>query len=288
MNYIERIVLRKGEKELESFRLTENILKTPEFSSYSQYLPLIKSCYEQASYWHGTGRYQYSYLGDSRYGEIDFKNKFDILASVLEDGGLKPHFEPWLKKIEILSPTISMTPFRMYAKLYAGLYLYEHDALIYEFGSTNFWFKIFIRLQAIDKKFLWFLFTKGILKLFGPSVYQGTRQYIRSIRSDLDKKPVSIFKGHLIHTDITGNYPILIGVKNSIKILSFNLGLERLETRTNEPISLKDISHLEVPLSKIKETEDLLKKNNISLTIIPLEYGEMYCSNFMLKDLTII
>ena len=33
---------------------------------------------------------------------------------------------------------------------------------------------------------------------------------------------------------------------------------------------------------------DLLKKNNISLTIIPLEYGEMYCSNFMLKDLTII
>lgn len=288
MNFVERIILKKGEDESSSFSQNKNILKSPKFYHYNEYLPIIKSCYKQASYWHGTGRYQYSYLDISRYGEIDYKNKFDILTSILKDDGLIPHHEPWLKKIQILSSTISMTPFRMYAKLYAGLYLYESDTLAYEFGSTKFWFKIFIRFQIVNKNFIIFLFTKGLFKLSNPSVYQGTRKYIRSIRSDLDKKPVSIFKGHLVHTDIIGNYPILIAINNRIKILSFNPGLERLESRTVEEIHLNNITHIEVPLANIEETEKLLKENGILLQVIPLEYGEMYCSSLKLKELTCI
>jgi hypothetical protein len=48
---------------------------------------------------------------------------------------------------------------------------------------------------------------------------------------------------------------------------------------------LQDITHIEVPLANIKETEDFLKQKNIALQIIPLEFGEIYCSTYPLSKL---
>jgi hypothetical protein len=61
--------------------------------------------------------------------------------------------------------------------------------------------------------------------------------------------------------------------------------MERLEVRTDKLISFKDITHFEVPLSNVKETEDILKLNNVSVPVIPLEFGEVYCSSFPFKEL---
>jgi hypothetical protein len=89
----------------------------------------------------------------------------------------------------------------------------------------------------------------------------------------------------LIRTDIPENYPILIGIRKSVPVIHFNRGMERLEARTDQPIRLEDITHIEVPFSKVEQTNHFLKEKNSSLLVIPLEFGELYSSSLELRNL---
>lgn len=283
MNFIHRTVMRRAEKVLLPFRHS-NILQTPMFAKYAQYLPIIQSCYKSAGYWHGTGRYQYAH-GDSRYTPIDFEKHTDVFVGILQQRGLLPHHEPWLEKMQgITIATISLAPLRIYGRLYAGLYLYEKDTLTYQFGTTKFWFRLLSKLQFLDKSFIWFLLTRGLFKLARPSTFRDIKKYVHSIRKDPGRN-ASLFRGHLLHTDIPGNYPILVGIRHNIETINFNKGMQRFEARTDKPIQLQDITHIEVPLKNMQETENLLKEKGVSLTVIPMEFGEVYCSGLGVEEL---
>ncbi|MCC6323297.1 hypothetical protein IT400_00740 [Candidatus Nomurabacteria bacterium] len=290
MNYFQSIILNIQKKTLRAFLADETILQQDEFKEYGAMFPEIQDCYKEVGYWHGTGRYRYGKGTLSRYDDVGSKQISDMLESIISEGGLKPHKEPWLYKIDKIgiksNKTTSLTPFRMYAKLYAGLYLNENKKLLYEYGSVKFWFGIFIMVQILNLKFLYFVLTRGLFWLSTKSTYKDTKTFMGTIRSDIEQKNISPFKGHLLRSDIVGNYPILFGIKKTIKIVHFNSILERLEKRTDNPILFNDITHIEVPINNVKETEELLKQKNIDLKIIPFEYGEVYCNNYLLENLT--
>lgn len=281
---LQNLLTRNGEKFLKPFRNQEEVLKMPEFSDYKFLLPVIEKHYKETEYWHGTGRYQYKRNENSRYDNLDTGSHIDILESILNHGGLRPHNEPWLEKMQqVFAPTISLTPFRMYAMLYAGLYFFEEDSLLYRFGTTKFWFRLFLTIQVLDIQFLKFFLVHGIFKLARPSTYKNAQLWIKSIRQS--KKDANPLKGYLIKSDIKGNYPILIAIKkNSITPLGTELAIRRLETRTTSIISLEQLSHIEVPLKNIEETRGLLKRRKVDTPIIPLEFIEYYLSHRTLKQ----
>lgn len=283
MNIIDQTILKVGEKSLFSFREKTKITALPIFLGYTESVPLIEKIYGEVGYWHGTGRYQYAHSNVTRYESLDTDIITDLLESIIQEGGLRLHDEPWFRKI-ITVPTISLSPFRMYAKLYAGLYLYDKDTLAYQFGTIKIWFRIFLRAQVLNKNFLKFLLTKGFFQLARISTFQNAKLWVRSIRKD--GKNANLWHGHLIRSDIPGNYPILIGVKKNIKLMHFNPGMERLEAKTNTPIHFENMTHIEVPLARIEDTRTLLKKKNVQLPVIPLEYGELYCAGKSLSTLT--
>lgn len=285
MNIIDQIILKMGEKSLFSFREKAKIIELPIFPGYTESIPLIEKIYQEVGYWHGTGRYQYAHSNVTRYESLDTDTITDLLESIIQEGGLRLHDEPWLRKIQKMAmPTVSLSPFRMYAKLYAGLYLYEKDTLEYQFGTTKIWFRILLRIQMLNKNFLKFLLSKGLFQLARISTFQNTKLWVRSIRKD--GKNSNLLKGHLIRSDIPGNYPILIGIKKNISLMYFNPGMERLEARTDKPVRFEDMTHIEVPLAHIEDTRTILKKKNVQLPVIPLEYGEFHCAGKSLSTLT--
>ncbi len=91
-------------------------------------LEKIKSLYAQTEYWHGTGRYCYAEDG----------SVVDILKGIIKDGGLVPHEDDWDRKRGKIQ-SISMAPARMYARLYACMYMPNGERIENEFGSRNLW-----------------------------------------------------------------------------------------------------------------------------------------------------
>ncbi|MDB5195471.1 MAG: hypothetical protein JWO84_655, partial [Parcubacteria group bacterium] len=128
--WLEDMVLRKGEKKLQSYRLEAEGLKSS--PSYLNYVPRIQSALSTARYWHGTGRYHYK----------DPTDVVDILTSIINDDGLKPHLDPWL---DSGGKTVSLGTTRMHSRLFARVHLNERDTLVYELGSVRYW----IRLYAV-------------------------------------------------------------------------------------------------------------------------------------------
>ena len=285
MNAIDRAILRAGEKSLFSFREQTKTITGSLLSGYAESASFIEKIYNEVGYWHGTGRYQYAHSAATRYESLDTNTTTDLFKSIIQEGGLRPHNEPWLRKIQKISmPTVSLSPFRMYAKLYAGLYLYEKDALGYQFGTTKIWFRVFLRIQMVNRNFLKFLFEKGLFRLARPSTFRNAKLWVCSIRKD--GKNSNLLHGHLIRSDIRGNYPILIGIKKTISLMPFNPGMERLEARTSASIRFEDITHIEVPLINLPNTKALLNIHNIDLPVLPIEYGECFCSTKSLAELT--
>ncbi len=283
MNFIEKHIIKKGERDLLPFRIKgKQFLVSStgyEFSS-----AFLKELYKKVGYWHGTGRYHYKHLGEGRYNTINFEETIDILASIVDRGEISVHSEPWLKKIERIDiSTVSHTPYRMYARLYACLHLCEKNKLKYEFGSQKIWMSILKKIQFSSSEFVYFLIFRAIPQLFNIKTYTHIKQFINSIRKPNSKK-WNVLKSYLIKSDIENNYPILIGIDKSVSIMR-NTVLSRLETRTDSAIVLEHITHIEVPLDNVQETEDFLKQRNVRIQVIPMEFGEIYCGGYALQDL---
>ena len=95
-----------------------------------------------------------------------------------------------------------------------------------------------------------------------------------------------MFKGDIPTSDIEGNYPILFGIKADTNELITTIPLtHKVEQRSLKPITLEMFSHIEVPLCKVIETKDLLKTHNVDITVIPLEFGDIYLAGTPLEQL---
>lgn len=288
MDLAERFLVSRSEKHLQKYRGATQGLDPYFLQQYQEFLPEIERCYERAGYWHGTGRYHYQHASSSRYEGVNTERVVNVLESILEQGALTQHTDLWVKFDGQIKKTISLAPSRMHARLFAHIHLREGVWLKYVFGGTRFWMGFFIFLA------LWQVFIKGTKKGRGTAtlalVSTKSLQHIRAWASAICRlekyRILPLWRAYDFRSDIQENYGVLFGIAhNAVKgegLIPFTKGLE---TRVEHNIKLSEVTHIEVPLENFDETKRILAARKVTLPVIPLEFGELYCSQFPLTQL---
>lgn len=224
----------------------------------------IKDLYQEAVYWHGTGRYKYASDGTI----------LDVLDGIAKEGGLILHDDEWDWKLGKVK-SISLAKSRMYAKLYALMYMFGGQRLTNEYLPLWAWFHYFFgtaRILAFFNVSLWKLLQGNYSQRRSEWASKVTKSKVPDIYTIFDKG-----------SDIAGNYPILIGVKRGAIIPLPGSAIFKLhEIRSGSPIGLDGITHIEVPRNHIEETKMILKEVNLAVPVIPIEEGEYYCRKISL------
>ena len=291
MQFIDRLILSRGERRLKHFRF-ENLAieQRNEISSrYDEFIPLIERCYGDVEYWHGTGRYHYNYTIGARSGEVSKEKYFDVLGSIIENGGMAPHQDVLVVLEGEAVKTISLTACRMYARCYSEIHQYEKTSFQYEYGDLALWSKVIILLQILAllrnspiKNY----FSRLVRIIKNKNTSKHVVAWMSALRSDVGEKLPSLWNLHMFRSDIPTNYGILLGIrKNVIETFSFDHAIERFEARTKNNILLSDLTHIEVPLVMLEKTEDFLKSRNVKLEVIPIEFGERYYNKYSIREL---
>jgi hypothetical protein len=284
--WLEKLIIKRADKKLQPYRKQARLVKHEFADQYQKYLPQISTLYTETTHWHGTGRYHYQHQNGSRYKTVRTDSTTDILEAILKTNGLEPHYDPWINSG---GKTVSLATVRMHARAFARIHAVENETLVYELGSIKYWLRFYFVLL-----FVWLVTSlwshrRFIQDTFRTSFSKDIQNWASVIRKPYDKKVVSIFdifKGDIPTSDIKGNYPVLIGVTTNPKDLVDTIPLTRkVEQRSLQPITVDMFTHLEVPLQNINETEILLKEHNVSLPVIPIEFGDIYLANEPLAKL---
>lgn len=242
----------------------------------------IHQLHDQVAYWHGTGRYRYQEENGSKYTGVKYCTVADTLKDIFQEG-LKPNYDlfnkrGWIESQDI-SHTLSLSPHRIYARLYAELFEYEKDVIKYRDGSRKFhWKKIGLTILLSDKEL-----RKRILdKTSDPeAIGKFIKVWASSFRKmDQYKIKKGRFKNFLEYyklisrgkSDIFGNYPIVIGIKKgAVRPIQLKYpGLAKFEIRTTQTINPSEFTHIEVPAEKIDETRKILMEYTSEVPIIAL------------------
>jgi hypothetical protein len=109
---IRHLVFASLDKEYDEYRssdITDFKTKQPEvYAAFLKNESLISELLKQTRYWHGTGRYQYTKHGDSKYAGVDRSAAFDVLHAIIDATGLKPHYDPWVGKFTTTTQSLSV------------------------------------------------------------------------------------------------------------------------------------------------------------------------------------
>lgn len=272
-----------------------NIASTESFNSkeipialkeeYERRKPEIEGLYAGAAYWHGTGRSQY------RDDQV-----VDVLDRIINDGGLVPQKDLFDTKSGV-GQTISFSDRRIYSAGYARMHLIEGENLGYEYMSSDF-LGIFLQntiRDAIGKnkwettvraaKVLWTHLKERRNPAYLFKIAQSARSWASKVTRQPYNEPMS--KVFTVHSDIQGNYPILIGVKDGAFTPTQTAEFISLyEIRSTTPIPFSSFTHIEVPQAHIQETQDYLGKKGVSnLPVLAMELGEVHISQFSPQQL---
>jgi hypothetical protein len=287
--WLERVIIARGEKILKPYRFQAEIFKKDGLTQYQEFLPHIEQSLKNASYWHGTGRYHYHHGKSSRYSRTPSDNILDVLGSIINDNGLAPHFDPWIPTDGILQSTISLATTRMHSRVFARAHQYENDSLLFELGTIAYWIRFYLILLlcwSLSQPRVTLRLSKN---LFRTGTVQDIQTWASAIRKPKGKTVIGIFdllRGRVPGSDIAGNYPLLFGVKKDNVVSSEVLPLIHVaEVRTKYQVTLESFTHVEVPFSKVRETEEFLRSRGIVLTVLPLEFVDMYVSTVPLQTL---
>jgi hypothetical protein len=262
-----------------------DLVSHPLYPKYKNYIPVLKKCYKDAYYWHGTGRFHYEIKGNSKYDGVDFTKTYDVLESIIKSGGISPKLDPVIHVNKVYIPSVSLTKYRMYARAYAGFNQYEKSEFEYVYGTTSFWYHFYLPLQLFYGSILENI--KAAKKTISDKKFTKQAQpWIHTFKHSTTYQwnALNFYK---LRSDIPENYGLLIGIKKEgAHVFHFNRTVERFESRADKLIKLSDITHLEVTLAKVKAVEEKLKQYKIKIPVIPLEIGELYSSTFSLEYLS--
>lgn len=280
---LDKLILFIAQRKLQPIK---DLRTHPLYNQYQKYLPLLNRCYSEAHYWHGTGRFHYKLKGKSKYAGVDNSQTFDVLDSIIQCGGLAPKYDPFILVDGKLGESISLSPFRIYARAYAEFNQNENANLEYTYGSTKFWFYFLGILQLLEGNFLT-NFKKLRYMQTNQAFIKKSQPWFYTFIKDSNKFQWKVTNFHKLRSDNSDNYGMLFGIKKEgVHLVHFDPVIERFEARSGKLIMICDLTHLEVPLNKVKQTEEFLEKKKVNLPVIPLEVSELYCNRFSLKVLS--
>jgi len=272
------MIIREAKKKLRPYREQAAVVKGKVAAQYEKYLPEITKLYGKTTHWHGTGRFRYERDNDIWY---------DVLAKIVDLGGLYPFRDPWINSG---GSTVSLATIRMLSRAFARVHSNENSTFVYELGSIKFWLRLYFFLTAV-----WLCTDRHALSTVFGGLFHGT--FFRDIRSweSAIRKPngkrvsvLNVFLRKTLVSDIEGNYPILIGiVADSKELIETTPIAHKVERRSLKPIMLTQCTHIEVPLQNVVETEKILRERGVSLPVLPLEFGDLYLSDQPLEKLAV-
>jgi hypothetical protein len=258
---------------------TSEVLQQPSpelLGIFQQYEQQVAELYSQVDQWHGTGRYQVVYEDE---GRTRVKEVQDILKHIAESG-LKPQADNFDKLRGRGTSSISTTVARPYAMMYAALH--NGNELQYRFHDSKYW-----TMQT----------ALGAFRRIPEVILEEYRNY--GLKGVIEARPTMMRKGKVtdamnwkkkVDPSILGefeDYPIVIGlregafnpVRMSMLIKAYH------EQRSHDPIPLDTFSHIEVPLSHMDESKQILEEKGVTLPVIPMEMGEIYSTKFSPRSL---
>ena len=284
---IRHMVFASLNKEYERYRSRDiNDFKTKHPEMYAEFLDnesTITDLLSKTKYWHGTGRYQYTKQGESKYDGVNHQETFDVFNTIIEAGGLKPHYDPWVGKFTTTTQSLSVANQWGYGKMYAHYHQDETTDLLYEIAPIKFWYKAMMRIQLTEN---YFKFTLGFLIVytFSNVMQKQGKIWLSTFRSDTDKK-WPFWEILTTKSDIKDNYGILFAIKNCFESIKLPKLLQFLEARTKTPIELEDINFIAVPYNKVSETKARLRTSNLDTPVLPLEFLELYMRRYSLTEI---
>lgn len=90
----------------------------------------------------------------------------------------------------------------------------------------------------------------------------------------VNKQARDVWDIFCLGSDISGNYPILIGVRSLDSQLKLEKPMSHYEVRADKRIGVANISHIEVPRDKQDEMRELLLSCGIDIPVTSIELGE--------------
>ena len=255
--------LRSVEKLLDRMALKRIIKTKPlcQFSSseMSEYQELTKG----PQFWHGTGRWQHG-----EHGTVD------VLKSFCDTAGLNPARDVYAVfggSDQHIIHSISVCRSRMVARSYADMHgvgwkeKNRHgDALTW----TAYYYSLFYAR----------LFTINGIKMLRR--WKTWRSLSHDEHGDntwgkkVNKQARDVWDVFCLGSDISGNYPILIGVRSLDSQLKLEKPMRYYEVRADKRIDIANISHIEVPRDKQDEMRELLLSCGIDIPVTSIELGE--------------
>lgn len=230
-------------------------------------LAKVEAASKQTEYWHGTGRYQY------RDGKV-----VDVLKGMIEQGGLLPQRDD----IDLVGAmdSVSLARSRTYARAYADMH--QNGEKGERNGSALLWSAAFIgplALKIAQEEKVWRSANRQRVKEhFAAS---NSAKWYEKVRQEPTGTLGIFAKG----SDIEGNYPILFGVKEgTVAPAKTSDSVAVHEVRSTDPINFADLTHIEVPESRVVETQAMLTEAGYELPVMAIEDFEVYSARQSFAD----
>lgn len=254
-----RAIHKIGEAAHKSFR-TEHIKPVN--------LAYLGEMYKSTAYWHGTGRFQ------RRGGE-----QVDVLAAIIKNKAINPSLDPFDPELG-LARTTSLSVPRLYARAYADMHSDRAgilNRLVSAQTAANFYIiRPTLRYMMTQGWAHPDGLTAGVKELRATSI-ANQKAMPQSWKSKVTNQPVSTMKVFSAGSDIPGNYPILFGMDEKIKLIDTSSAIrETREVRTDDPITLDRLTHVEVPREKVEEVSRLFQANEVTVPVLAIEDMEQY------------
>ena len=258
-----KVRLRYAEKLLGSIAqkriITTKTLRRFSSSEIAEYQKLTRD----TQFWHGTGRWQ--------HGE---RSTIDVLKSFCDTGGLKPARDVYAVfggSDQHIIHSISLCRSRMVARSYAdmhGLGWKEKN----RYGDALTW-----------TSYYYSLFYARLFTISGITMLRRWKTW-RSLSHDehgdntwgkkVNRQARDVWDIFCLGSDILGNYPILIGIKEFASQVKLEKPMRYYEVRADRRIAITNISHIEVPYDKQEEVCAVLLAHKIALPVTSIELGE--------------
>lgn len=224
--------------------------------------------------WHGTGRWQHGEHGIT-----------DVMKSFCDAAGLKPARDVYAVfggSNQRVVYSVSLCRSRMIARSYADIHRLGWkeenrygDALMW----VSYYYGMFYARLFITSGFKMMRRWKAWRALSHDS--NGDNTWGKKVNNQAR----NVWDVFCLGSDISGNYPILIGVKNIDSQIKLDKPMSQYEVRANKLINIANISHVEVPYDKQDEVRKLLHKHDVKLPVTSIELGEYVSSKERFIDL---
>lgn len=220
----------------------------------------IRLALHKTKFWHGTGRYQYS------NGRV-----IDVLVGIINAEAILPRED--LYSLGTTMQSVSAAKSRDYGLLYADMHSPNPSALKRNTPQRTTVRKYVAGVK--QKAILHYLFSNGLISAIKLAHTTRHRLKVENRWSKkINKAEPSILKSFTVGSDISGNYPILIGISDLKTTLPLPPYLSNNEVRVPKPIALTEVTHFEVPEEKLQEVETMIKDARLDIQVIAIEAVE--------------